>query len=73
MKSVFRGRFSSAIVGLLFGPIGIGIFFRSWKDLFYLGVLYLGVIYLFSGYGRIDVPVLLASLVCAVWGAVRPV
>ena len=72
MRSVYRGRFSSAIVGLLFGPIGIGIFFRSWKDFFYLAIIYFGVIYFFSGYGRVDVPVFLGSLVCAVWGAVRP-
>lgn len=67
---VDRGRFTSAIVGFFFGPIGLGIFFRSWRDFFYLTIIYLAVVFFLAGYDAAGA-VFVASIICAIWGAVR--
>lgn len=42
-----------AIIGLLFGPAGIGIYFRSWRDFFLCLVVLILISIILVGFGAI--------------------
>jgi hypothetical protein len=46
-----KNPFVSALVGLFFGPIGIGIYFKSFVDFFWCLVFLIGLFILIPGLG----------------------
>lgn len=42
---------AAAIIGVFFGAIGIGIYFRSWKDFFICMLLFIGLTIIIPGLG----------------------
>lgn len=56
----------AAVLGVLFGAIGIGIYFRSWKDFFICMGLFIGLIILIPGLGALP-----GWLFSAIYGAYR--
>ena len=43
----------TALLGFFFGAIGIGIYFRSWKDFFICILLFIGLLILIPGIGAV--------------------
>jgi hypothetical protein len=41
------------VLGVLFGAIGVGIYFRSWKDFFVCILLFIGLAIVIPGIGTI--------------------
>ena len=58
-----KSRVLAAIIGLLFGGIGLGIYFGSWKDFFILLVISIILVLMFAAGG-----VLLSAIISAIWG-----
>lgn len=58
-----KSRVLAAILGLLLGGIGLGIYFRSWKDFIIPIVVSIVLVYLFAAGG-----LMLSALFAAVWG-----
>ncbi|MBX3402383.1 MAG: hypothetical protein KF699_03125 [Phycisphaeraceae bacterium] len=54
------------IVGLLFGPFGVGLYLRSWADFFILLAIVIGGSMFTVGVGA---PVF--WILCGAWGAIR--
>lgn len=48
-----KNPFIGAILGFLFGPIGIGIYFNSWKDFFLCLVVLIILAIILVGFGAI--------------------
>ena len=72
MKTIYRGKVTSLFVGLLFGPIGIGLFFLSFLDFLYTLLICLGFIYLASGQRSAQSGIFFICLVfCALWASFR--
>lgn len=56
----------AAVVGLLFGPFGIGLYFRSWADFVVLLLLIIILGIMIPGVGAIG-----AWIFAAIWGYAR--
>lgn len=54
------------VVGLLFGPFGVGLYLRSWADFFILLAIVIGGSMFTVGVGA---PVF--WILCGAWGAIR--
>lgn len=68
MPAVGEGKsaFLAFVLGVLFGPFGVGIYLKSWMDFFVLlAIVVFGAMFTVG----IGAPVF--WIVCGVWGAVR--
>ncbi|MBE5320119.1 hypothetical protein IM793_13205 [Pedobacter sp. MR2016-19] len=61
-----KNPFLSAVVGFFFGPIGIGIYFKSFTDFFWCFVFLIGLFILIPGLGIVP-----GWLFSAVYGGYR--
>ncbi len=56
----------AGILGFLFGGVGLGLYFQSWKDFFYPILVMIGLSIIIPGLGTI-----VAIIFTTIWGIVR--
>ena len=56
----------AGIIGFMFGGIGLGLYFQSWKDFLYPVLAWVALAIVIPGLGLI-----LAAIFSATWGAAR--